>query len=780
VRGLVRLPLVSGLLLAFVAGISVWFGILYDDRIGWVRHSLKVENALSELFATLQGAETGHRGYLLSGDPSFLEPYERARASIAARLQETAALTMDNAAQQQAIGELAGRIDQRMADLAAGLDDYAQGRIQAAIDRVRSGRGRLQTEAIRTRIDLMREAEAELLAVRTAAADRMKMVLLVTVAGACLLTFLFTLGWVRSTSASARALQAAYRQAATANAGLEATIAERTRALRESHENLRVVLESAIDYAIITTDLNGRITAWSRGAEAILGYGREEVIEREIGIVFTPEDRSDGIPELEIGQALARERSAAERWYQAKDGRRLWAGGETVPLRHEDGRVLGFLKIMRDRTTQRRAEEQQRDFTATLEERVSERTAELAKANRTLLAEAASREAAEAQVRQMQKMEAVGQLTGGIAHDFNNMMAVVIGSLNLMRRRRARGDQDIDRFIDAALDGASRAATLTARLLAFSRQQPLAPEPIDANRLVSGMSELLRRTLGEAVRIETVLAAGLWRTHADVSQVENAIVNLAVNARDAMPAGGKLTIETANVHFDDAYVARNVGVPPGQYVMIALSDTGTGMAPEVMARAFDPFFTTKGVGKGTGLGLSQVYGFVRQSGGEVKIYSEPGAGTTVKIYLPRFFGSEESLPAATALHGPVQAGSPQEIILVVEDEERVRQFTVEALRELGYTVLHADGGAAALRLLDSHPEVRLLMTDIIMPDMNGRALADEAARRMPTLRVLYMTGFTRNAVVHNGMLDPGVNFIAKPFSIDQLAAKVREALDPPG
>jgi signal transduction histidine kinase/ActR/RegA family two-component response regulator len=404
---------------------------------------------------------------------------------------------------------------------------------------------------------------------------------------------------------------------------------------------------------------------------------------------------------------------------------------------------------------------------------------ELSATNAELVSQMASRAAAENQVRQMQKMEAVGQLTGGIAHDFNNMLAVVIGNLNLIQRRLAQGvakvsDSKITSFVDSALEGANRAAALTARLLAFSRQQPLQPEPIDPNRLVTGMSDLLVRTLGETITVETVLGAGVWRTQADATQLESALVNLAVNARDAMPDGGRLTIETANAYLDSDYAAAE-GAKPGQYVMIAVTDTGCGMTREVIDRALEPFFTTKPVGKGTGLGLSQVYGFVRQSGGHLKIYSEPGQGTTVKIYLPRLFAAETPIEPAR----PPVAASPSDRrkVLVVEDDDRVRAFTEEALSDLGYDVVSADSAADALAEVAHAPDIDLLLTDVVMPDINGRDLAEQVLKLRPGLPVLYMTGFTRNAVVHNGMLDPGVNFMAKPFTVDQLAAKVREALD---
>ncbi len=386
----------------------------------------------------------------------------------------------------------------------------------------------------------------------------------------------------------------------------------------------------------------------------------------------------------------------------------------------------------------------------------------------------------EEQLRQSQKMEAVGQLTGGIAHDFNNMLAVVMGSLELLARRldpkgQGEGDARARHYVQAAADAGRRAANLTQRLLVFSRQQPLKPETVEASRLVVGMSDLLRHSIGADVRLETVLAAGTWRTEVDPNQLESVILNLGVNARDAMPDGGRLTIETQNVHLDARYVANEPGVSPGQYVMIAVSDTGAGMTPEVLAKAFDPFFTTKEPGKGTGLGLSQVYGFVKSSGGHIKIYSEPGQGTTVKIYLPRI-----ETPAAEVdvreSPGPLP-GDAHELILVVDDEDAVRSFAVEALGELGYHVLEASSARAALDLLSARPEIVLMLTDVVMPDVNGRKLTDQAMVIRPDLKVLYMTGYTRNAVVHNGVLDKGVHMIGKPFTLDELAARVRGLLD---
>jgi DNA-binding response OmpR family regulator len=375
-------------------------------------------------------------------------------------------------------------------------------------------------------------------------------------------------------------------------------------------------------------------------------------------------------------------------------------------------------------------------------------------------------------------MEAIGQLTGGIAHDFNNLLTIIVGNIELLQRRLPDDSARLRRAADSAMQGARRAATLTQRLLAFSRRQPLSPKPLDANKLVAEMSELLRRTLGETVVLEAVLAGGLWRTQADPNQLENAILNLAVNARDAMPDGGKLTIETANARLDEAYVAALAEpLPAGQYVLIAVSDTGTGMDKATIEKVFEPFFTTKAVGKGTGLGLSQVYGFVRQSNGHVRIYSEPGDGTTIKIYLPRLVGADPEADEAPAAAGATMRGEG-ETVLVVEDEHELRHYTTETLRELGYTVLEAPDGQAALDIVDRHPEIALLFTDVVLAGgINGRALADEALRRRPGLKVLFTTGYTANAIVHHGRLDPGVNLIGKPFTYADLAARVRSVID---
>ena len=389
----------------------------------------------------------------------------------------------------------------------------------------------------------------------------------------------------------------------------------------------------------------------------------------------------------------------------------------------------------------------------------------------------------EARLRQVQKMETIGQLTGGVAHDFNNLLTVMLGGLDAIERQLTAIPESpalaqIKRSAAMAMKAVERATTLTHRLLAFSRRQPLEPKPVDANRLVADMSELLRRTLGETIDLETVLAGGLWSVTADPNQLENSLLNLAVNARDAMPEGGKLTIETSNAYLDEAYVAKLVEpLPAGQYVMIAVSDTGIGMDSITLERAFEPFFTTKDVGRGTGLGLSQVYGFVLQSHGYVRIYSELGQGTVVKLYLPRRFGADAA-PETGAERRHAGVKGEGETVLVVEDHEDLRAYSVGAVKEMGYHVLEATDAKTALAILKSDTPVDLLFTDVVLPGgMNGRQLADTAQRSRPRLKVLFTTGYTRNAIVHNGQLDPGIQLLSKPFTYSDLAAKIRAVLD---
>ena len=483
-------------------------------------------------------------------------------------------------------------------------------------------------------------------------------------------------------------------------------------------------------------------------------------------------DEAVGIVRTDVGKRLmdqARAIGEGERRWAIAESRRQIAQSNLALNGLAWGLVVGaisivLLSLLWLRDTKRRFAELDRA------------RADAVGALEALREESAGRERAETQLRQLQKIESLGQLTGGIAHDFNNMLAVVMGGIELAKRRLRSDPDKADQCLDNAREGAARAATLTSRLLAFSRNQPLAPTPLDVNKLVGGMCDMLARTLGDAIEVECVYAAGLWRCYADPSEVENAILNLAINGRDAMPGGGKLTVETANAYVDDNYARTRPDVLVGQYVLICVTDTGTGMPQDVLDRAFDPFFTTKPVGKGTGLGLSQVFGFAKQSGGHVAIYSEPGQGTTVKLYLPRFVGADTGQTFA-APSDAIPDGNLSEIILVVEDEQRVRHFAVDALREIGYTAISAASPAEALVALEQQPEITMLFTDIVMPEMTGRELAERARTTRPELKILFTTGYTRNAVVHNGMIDVGVAFLAKPYSMGDLARKIRDVLD---
>ena len=538
--------------------------------------------------------------------------------------------------------------------------------------------------------------------------------------------------------------------------------------LRESETRLRLATEAA---SIGTWDFNPQTgeLRWDEQCKRLFGLPPEAEVTYDGAFLagLHPEDREATHAAVQgaIDPSGPGRYDVEYRTVGLQDGVTRWiaATGRAVM---EGGVASRFIGTVADISARKAAEAKLRDLNETLEERVRE--------------EVAHRTKAEEALRQAQKMEAVGQLTGGIAHDFNNLLTVVTGNIGIAQRAlgaAGMADPRASRSLDNALKGAERAAALTQRLLAFSRRQPLAPKALDADRLVQGMSDLLQRSLGEMIRLEIVSTPGLWRVEADPNQLESAIMNLALNARDAMPDGGELTIETANTRLDEGYAAAQAEVPPGQYVMIAVTDTGAGMAKDVVTRAFEPFFTTKEVGRGTGLGLSMVYGFVKQSGGHVKLYSEPGQGTTAKIYLPRLMSEPAAESDATQSAG-LEGSVRRETILVVEDDDDVRAYTVECLRELNYRVLEAHDGASGLRLLERQDEaIDLLFTDVVMPGMSGRDLADAARALQPGLRVLYTSGYTRNAIVHGGRLDPGVEMIQKPFNFEALGQKIRDMLD---
>jgi PAS domain S-box-containing protein len=504
------------------------------------------------------------------------------------------------------------------------------------------------------------------------------------------------------------------------------------------------LVQSVVDYAIFMLDPEGHVVSWNPGAEHIKGYAAGEIIGQHFSRFYTPEDLAEDVPAQALKTAAEAGRFTAEGWRVRKDGSRFWAMVVIDPIR-EGGELVGFAKVTRDMSE------------------LHEAQADLERSKEALI--------------QAQKMEAVGQLTGGLAHDFNNLLAGITGSLELMRSRLAQGRVvEVERYISAALGAASRAASLTQRLLAFSRRQTLEPQAVDANKLVVGMEELLRRSIGPGTDLETVLAVGLWPCFCDPNQLENALLNLCINARDAMPDGGRVMIETTNTWVDET-AAMPRDMPDGQYVAICVTDTGTGMAPDVLARAIDPFFTTKPVGQGTGLGLSMIYGFAKQSNGQLRLYSEIGEGTTVKIYLPRHLGQPPEGPDLVELAKAPIVGGTGETVLVVDDEPVVRMLVADTLGELGYQAIEAGDGASALKVLESDARVDLLITDVGLPGgFNGAQLAEQGRRQRPGLKVLFITGYAENAAISSGRLAPGMHVLSKPFAMDKLAARIRSII----
>lgn len=517
---------------------------------------------------------------------------------------------------------------------------------------------------------------------------------------------------------------------------LERRVSERTRELSESEERLRGVMESVAD-GIITINGKGTIESANRSSERIFGYPIEELVGQNVRVLMPEPHRS-------------RHDQYIADYIQTGNGKILGVGPREVMGRHKSGAAIPLeIAISEMRPGQ------ERKFVGVARD-ISER------------------KEAERRLQQSQKMETVGQLTGGIAHDFNNMLVVILGNLELLAEDVA-SDQLLRDRIALAAGAAERGAELTRRLLAFSRRQPLMTQILDVNRIVSDMQKLLRQSLGETFEIRTVLADRLWQTNIDPHQLENCLLNLAVNARDAMPNGGSLIIETANVDLDKRFVAGRSNVDVGEYVMLAVSDTGMGMPPEVADKAFEPFFTTKEPGKGTGLGLSMVYGFAKQSNGYVDIVSEIGRGTTVTLYFPR--------TTATQSRGSANSGGDglptgTETILVVEDDSAVRKVVVNLLERLGYRIIQADNGAAALTSLDAYPEIDLLFTDVVMPGgMSGIELGKIVRRRLPSVKILYTSGYPKDAAERAGTWDDGDSLISKPYQRAALARKVRSILD---
>lgn len=510
--------------------------------------------------------------------------------------------------------------------------------------------------------------------------------------------------------------------------------------LRESEQQFRLLVQGVTDYAIYMLDVEGHVASWNAGAQRIKGYTPEEIIGRHFSHFYTEADRAAGLPLIGLDTAARKGRWEHEGQRVRKDGTSFWAHVVIDAIQDDAGKLIGFAKVTRDITERREAE--------------------------------AALQAAQATLIRSQKLEAVGQLTGGVAHDFNNLLQVISGNLQLLRKDIA-GNARAEMRVQNALGGVARGSKLASQLLAFARRQPLEPRVVNAGRLIKNMDEMLRRALGGEIEVETVVAGGLWNSLIDPDQLENAVLNLAINARDAMNGEGRLTIEASNAFLDDEYVRQQDELSAGQYVMVAVTDTGTGIPPDILERVYEPFFTTKAEDKGTGLGLAMVYGFLKQSGGHIKIYSEVGAGTTVKLYFPREIAAEDTLVEAPT--GEVQGG--EETVLVVEDDDEVREVAVSMLTEFGYRVVKARDAASALVIVDSGIPIDLIFTDVMMPGaLRSPDLARKAKERLPNVAVLFTSGYTQNAIVHGRRLDAGVELLAKPYTREALARKIRHVL----
>jgi PAS domain S-box-containing protein len=506
-------------------------------------------------------------------------------------------------------------------------------------------------------------------------------------------------------------------------------------AIEHSPQEVARLIDGVRDCAIFMLDPTGVVISWNPGAERIKGYSSDEILGRHFSEFYTPEDRSQDLPGRALKIAATTGKFEGEGWRVRKDGTKFWASVLIDALRRDD-QLIGFAKITRDMTERRLMQEQ---------------------------------------LNQSQKMEAVGQLTGGVAHDFNNLLTVIVGNLDNLSQHLPAEQVRWRRWVEQSLVAAERAAGLTQQLLAFSRRQPLRPKPVDVTQLIDGWSDLIRRTLPETITLRRIEDADVGTAQVDANQLESALLNLALNARDAMPSGGTLTIETMSTLVQGTD-ARLMELDPGDYIVVCMTDTGVGMTQEVLDRAFEPFFTTKPLGQGTGLGLSQVFGFVKQSGGHIKLYSQPGHGTTVKIYLPRLEGA--AAVAGDEAAGPRRSGrARRETILVVEDNDSVRLFTTDTLRDLGFNVIAAVDAAEALKILDQNNLVDLMFTDIGLPGLNGRELAATVQRRHPKVRTLFTSGYAQMPSLTASRAMNDIPLLSKPFTRAQLYERVCEVLD---
>jgi PAS domain S-box-containing protein len=710
----------------------------------WVKHTLEVLNQLSELRVLIRGVEASARGYMLTSDRYFLDDFRQSLGRVVPGLSSLQAAVADNAVQLSLLAESEPVIERRLAVLQEGVRARDVGDAPGMTALIERGEGRGAMLTLNTNFDRVGEHEKQLLEARSVASRRSGNILLATDLSGTLLILLIAGILTRESRRSSAALKISLQERETANATLETLVAERTEGLRKAHDELshsNSVLEStfaSMAEAVLVIDDKSTVVVANVAARRLLGYRAGMALGHlpsNVALYLVDGTTLLAAADMPSARVLRGEQFDALEIVSHVSDRRdplhyLISGR---PIQNASGETKGAALVYHDVTAARETERK---------------------------------------LQQSQKLDAIGKLTGGIAHDFNNMLTVVVGASEILTEGLERQP---DLLIAAKLiaQASDRCSELVQHLLAFARKQPLQPRDVDINAAVLDTAKLIRPALGEHIEIETSLEAGIPAAHIDPSQLANSLLNMAINSRDAMPSGGKLLLETKAVILDDAYALENSDVLAGRYVMVAVSDTGTGIPPDVRAKVFEPFFTTKAVGKGTGLGLSMVYGFVKQSGGHIKIYSEEGHGTTIKLYLP----PADGLPEITASEFVSIAGG-SETVLIVEDDVLVRDFVVRKLRSLGYTTVALPDSSAALSYVDARKPFDLLFTDVVLPGgMSGRHLADAIESRRPGTRVLYTSGYTENSIVHHGRLDKGVLLLPKPYRKSQLAQMVRQALD---
>lgn len=739
-----RAVLGTGLaILLIISAASIGLDVKSRSDAIWVDHTLAALQKFSDMRFLISRAVSASRGFMLSNNPNYVAEFDETRDRIGPALDELIETTKDNRAQTQLLENTRGLIARRLAVSAELVRLHAAGDSAGIAALNAKSEGRAAMDAISANFDRLAAEEQRLLAIRSAESRQTRFILLgIDLVGALLILLLAAI-LIRDVRRSSRTMQTSLSASRAENETLEAAVAERTEHLLAAHEELRrsaSVLQGTFNSmaeAVLVIDTRGIIVLANAAAETVLTYrpGMDMAQLRKTTVMC----RGDGttpMPSDELPSSCALRGEHFDR--KELISHRL-GSGEIVhlvvsgaPLHDASGAISGAALVFHDITAARDTERL---------------------------------------LQQAQKLDAIGKLTGGVAHDFNNMLTVITGTTETLVTELARQPelQRVARLID---DAAERCADLIKHLLAFARKQTLQPRNVDINNAVLDIEKLLRPALGEQIEIETMLEPGNTTSHIDPSQLANSVLNMAINARDAMPDGGKLLLETRNVVLDEAYAEANAEVRPGPYVMLAVSDTGVGMAADIRDKVFEPFFTTKEVGKGSGLGLSMVYGFVKQSGGHIKIYSEPGHGTTIRLYLPpAAAGADAALPATA----PIAGGN--ETILVVEDDPLVRNFVVAQLHGLGYRTIAAADSRAAMALVENGEPFDLLFTDVVLSGgMTGRQLAEAVAAHRPGLKVLYTSGYTDNSIVHHGRLDRGVLLLTKPYRKPQLAQMIRQAL----